>query len=51
MLIFIQKKAKKQLIKNSNLFWLIDPLCGTVPYSLGMDHWGINIALRDKEKN
>ncbi len=28
------------------LDWLIDPLCGTVPFSTGMDHWGINIALR-----
>ncbi len=26
--------------------WLIDPLCGTVPFSTGMSHWGINIALR-----
>jgi len=28
------------------LDWLIDPLCGTVPFSTGMDQWGINIALR-----
>ena len=28
------------------LDWLIDPLCGTVPFSTGMDHWGVNIALR-----
>ena len=27
--------------------WLIDPLCGTVPFSTGMNHWGINIAMRD----
>ena len=26
--------------------WLIDPLCGTVPFSNGMPHWGVNIALR-----
>ena len=26
--------------------WLIDPLCGTVPFSTGMNHWGINIAMR-----
>ena len=25
--------------------WLIDPLCGTVPFSNGMPHWGVNIAL------
>ncbi len=27
--------------------WLIDPLCGTVPFSTGMNHWGVNIAMRD----
>lgn len=26
--------------------WLIDPLCGTVPFSTGINHWGINIAMR-----
>ena len=30
----------------SELTWLVDPLCGTVPFSMGMDHWGVNIALR-----
>ena len=25
--------------------WLIDPLCGTVPYSMGMPHWGVSISL------
>ena len=29
-----------------DLTWLIDPLCGTTPYSTGMGHWGLNIALR-----
>ncbi len=27
--------------------WLIDPLCGTVPFSTGMNHWGVNIAMRE----
>ncbi|MBN4064678.1 hypothetical protein JYU04_02970 [Dehalococcoides mccartyi] len=31
---------------DESLTWLVDPLCGTVPYSMGMDHWGVNIALR-----
>ncbi len=31
---------------SDELTWLIDPLCGTVPYSTGMQHWGLNIALR-----
>ncbi len=30
----------------TELTWLVDPLCGTVPFSTGMDHWGVNIALR-----
>jgi myo-inositol-1(or 4)-monophosphatase len=30
----------------AGLTWLIDPLCGTVPFASGMSHWGINIALR-----
>ena len=29
----------------SDLTWLIDPLCGTSPYSTGLAQWGINIAL------
>ncbi len=29
------------------LEWLIDPLCGTVPFSTGLDFWGVNIALRN----
>ncbi|MFL2665569.1 MAG: inositol monophosphatase family protein [Dehalococcoidia bacterium] len=44
------EESEKIIDEKSNIFWLIDPLCGTVPYSLGMDHWGINIALRDNEK-
>lgn len=31
---------------SDSLTWLVDPLCGTVPFSTGMDHWGVNIALR-----
>lgn len=32
----------------SDLTWLVDPLCGTTPFSTGMGHWGINIALRSE---
>ncbi|MBI21193.1 MAG: hypothetical protein CL780_02975 [Chloroflexi bacterium] len=35
---------------SSNLTWLVDPLCGTVPFSLGLPHWGINIALHDRQE-
>ena len=27
------------------LTWLIDPLCGTRPFSTGLPHWGVNVAL------
>lgn len=30
----------------SRLTWLIDPLCGTRPFSTGLPHWGVNVALR-----
>ena len=33
-------------LNESNLTWLVDPLCGTMPFSTGMPHWGLNIALR-----
>ena len=26
--------------------WLIDPLCGTLPFSTGLPHWGVCVALR-----
>lgn len=31
----------------TGLTWLIDPLCGTLPYRDGLAHWGVNLALRD----
>ena len=31
---------------SGDLTWLIDPLCGTVPFRSGMSHWGTNIAFR-----
>ena len=27
--------------------WLVDPLCGTVTYSLGLSHWGVSVALQE----
>ncbi len=30
--------------------WLVDPLCGTVPFRSGMPHWGVNVALRQGEQ-
>jgi len=31
---------------DNKIEWLVDPLCGTVPFSTGMNHWGVNIAMR-----
>ena len=31
---------------DNGLTWLVDPLCGTVPFSTGLAHWGVSIALR-----
>ena len=30
---------------DSHRTWLIDPLCGTLPFSTGLAQWGVNIAL------
>ena len=44
------KNARRVLLRQAldanGLTWLIDPLCGTYPFSTGMVHWGVNIALR-----
>ncbi len=32
--------------ESEGLTWLVDPLCGTTPFSTGIGHWGVNIALR-----
>lgn len=34
------------LSDDNSLVWLIDPLCGTVPFSTGLGNWGVNIAVR-----
>ncbi len=35
---------------SGELTWLVDPLCGTVPFRAGMPHWGVNIALRESDR-
>lgn len=42
----ISEETPTDLGGNSDVEWLVDPLCGTVPYSTGMTHWGVNIAAR-----
>lgn len=42
----LSEESSTSLTDDGSLTWLVDPLCGTVPFSTGMDHWGVNIALR-----
>lgn len=42
----LSEESETKLSDDDTLTWLVDPLCGTVPFSTGMDHWGVNIALR-----
>ncbi len=42
----LSEESETVLSGDDSLTWLVDPLCGTVPFSMGMDHWGVNIALR-----
>ncbi|MCH8230190.1 MAG: hypothetical protein IIA53_07670 [Chloroflexi bacterium] len=42
----LSEESETILTDDESLTWLVDPLCGTVPYSTGMDHWGVNVALR-----
>lgn len=34
--------------EDSELRWMVDPLCGTAPYAAGLGHWGVNVALMDR---
>ena len=43
--ISIRSEESTSLLGKGDACWLVDPLCGTVPFSLGMPHWGLNIAL------
>ncbi len=43
----ISEESNVDLGGSNRIEWLIDPLCGTVPFSTGMNHWGVNIAMRD----
>ena len=46
----LSEESETTLSDDESLSWLVDPLCGTVPYSTGMDHWGVNVALRQDGK-
>ena len=35
---------------DSQFTWIVDPLCGTIPFSTGLALWGINIALSVRDQ-
>ena len=46
----IISEESSEYLEDSDLTWLVDPLCGTVPFSTGLAHWGVSIALRQKNE-
>ena len=40
------KESETVLSDDDSLVWMIDPLCGTVPFSTGLDNLGVNTAVR-----
>ena len=42
----LSEESETSLSSDQSLTWLVDPLCGTVPFSTGMDHWGVSVARR-----
>ena len=32
---------------DGRMTWYVDPLCGTIPFSTGLPHWGPSVALGD----
>ena len=42
----VSEETPTVLSEDSSIEWLVDPLCGTVPFSTGMPHWGVNVAVR-----
>ena len=43
----VRSEENEHVKAASSKSWLVDPLCGTVPFSLGMSNWGISVALQD----
>jgi myo-inositol-1(or 4)-monophosphatase len=46
----IISEESSEYFEDSDLTWLVDPLCGTVPFNTGLAHWGVSIALRQKNE-
>ena len=43
---FITEETGKILNKNKNIFWIIDPIDGTINFLHGVPHFAISIALQ-----
>ena len=43
--IFSEEQANS--VAGQRMNWLVDPLCGTVPFSLGLGNWGVSVALQE----
>jgi myo-inositol-1(or 4)-monophosphatase len=44
----IESEESTSGVDDSELRWVVDPLCGTAPYAAGLGHWGVNVALMDR---
>jgi len=44
----IESEESTSGAEDSELRWVVDPLCGTAPYAAGLGHWGVNVALMDR---
>ena len=43
---FITEESGKIFNKNKNIFWIIDPIDGTINFLHGIPHFAISIALQ-----
>ena len=43
---FISEETGKILNKNKNIFWIIDPIDGTINFLHGIPHFAISVALQ-----
>ncbi len=44
----IESEESTASSQDTDLRWMVDPLCGTAPYATGLGHWGVNVALSDR---
>jgi len=49
--ILSEEDTSNFIFPKDNKFWAVDPLCGTVPFSCGLDSWGLSVAYLSKSKS